>query len=58
MDKLFSSASYSAVDFLHVVDDKYAIASVKEGQSQSVKVIYYSEFLGLQVPANYGISVL
>ena len=47
---------------MHVVSDEYALAVVSNDAQDltknEIKVIYFSEFQGSQVPFNYGITVL
>ena len=49
---------------MHVVSDEYALVVISNGDEQNqftndeIKVIYFSEFRGDQVPFNYGITVL
>lgn len=60
--KLFSSQVYAYISSMHVVSDEYALAVVSNDAQDltknEIKVIYFSEFQGSQVPFNYGITVL
>ena len=47
---------------MHVVSGEYALAVINNDAqdltNNEIKVIYFSEFQGNQVPFNYGITVL
>ena len=52
--KLFSSQVYAEISSMHVVSDEYALAVVSSDAqdltNNEIKVIYFSEFRGDQVP--------
>ena len=55
VDLVFSSTSYTVINALFLIDEEYALAVV---EGSEITIIYYKEHAGMEVPSNYGISVM
>lgn len=58
VELLFYSSSFEEMHSLLAIEDTHVVAYVKEGGKYSIKVIYYFEFWGEEVPENYGMNLL